>query len=69
MAVARAKIDPANLVGSAEIAKRLGVRRETVLLWRRRHDDFPAPVAELEQALVWNWPDIAAWSKRTGRPS
>jgi predicted DNA-binding transcriptional regulator AlpA len=62
-------IDPSQIVGSAEIAKRLGVRRETVLLWRRRHEDFPKPIAELEQALVWSWPDVEDWARATGRLS
>lgn len=64
---ARVQVDPEDLVGAAEIAKRLDVLRDTVHLWRRRHDDFPKPVAELEQALVWNWPDVEAWARATGR--
>lgn len=62
-----AKVDPAELVGAAEIATRLGVRRDTVHLWRRRDLGFPDPVAELEQAMVWHWPDIDAWARSTGR--
>lgn len=60
-------LDPEQLVGAAEIAQRLGVVRDTVHLWRRRHADFPAPVAELEQAMVWYWPDVEAWAKASGR--
>ena len=60
-------IEPSDLVGSAEIAERLGVVRETVLLWRRRHPDFPEPVVTLQQAHVWNWPDVESWAKATGR--
>ena len=56
-----------DLVGAAEVAQRLGVTHNTVLQWRRRHDGFPAPVAELAQALVWSWPDVAAWAESTGR--
>lgn len=61
------KIEPSDLVGSAEIADRLGVVRETVLLWRRRPLDFPEPVAKLQQAMVWHWPDVEAWARATGR--
>ena len=57
------KVDVAELVGAAEIAERLGVSLHTVHSWRRRHDDFPAPVAQLRQALVWAWPDVAAWAQ------
>lgn len=62
------KVDSDDLVGSAEIAKRLGVRRlQVVHDWRRRHADFPEPVAELSNVLVWNWPDIESWARHTGR--
>ena len=56
------------LVGAAEIAERLGVARPQVVHeWRRRHTDFPEPVARLRQALVWAWPDVEQWARRTGR--
>lgn len=61
------QLDPAQLVGAAEIAARLGVGRQMVHQWRQRHEDFPEPVARLEQALVWHWPDVEAWARRTGR--
>jgi hypothetical protein len=49
------------LVGAAEIAERLGVSAPQVVhVWRERYDDFPAPVAQLKQALVWYWPDVRA---------
>lgn len=56
-----------DLVGAAEIALRLDVERRTVHDWRRRHPDFPQPVAKLEQAMVWAWPDVERWAKNTGR--
>jgi predicted DNA-binding transcriptional regulator AlpA len=56
------------LVGAAEIADRLGLGRGSVVHdWRRRHPDFPAPVATLSMGLVWVWPDVEAWARRTGR--
>jgi hypothetical protein len=55
-------------VGAAEIAQRLGVARPNVIHdWRHRHADFPEPVAQLRQALVWSWPDVERWARRTGR--
>ena len=56
-----------DLVGAAEIADRLGVDARTIHQWRRRHEDFPEPVARLSQAMVWAWPDVAAWAQSTGR--
>lgn len=56
------------LVGAAEIAKRIGLREvRTVHLWARRHGDFPAPVAVLSAGKFWNWPDIERWLRATGR--
>lgn len=62
------RIDVDNLVGAAEIAERCGVKRPQVVHdWRRRYPDFPEPVAQLRQALVWNWPEVERWAKDTGR--
>ena len=58
------------LVGATEIAQRLGVSRpQVVYSWRRRSVGFPEPVAHLSIGLVWAWPDVKAWARRTGRLS
>ncbi|HXN60553.1 MAG TPA: hypothetical protein VN886_08880 [Acidimicrobiales bacterium] len=57
-----------DLVGAAEIAGRLGIKQATTVHgWRRRHKDFPQPVAVLRSGLVWAWPDVERWAKATGR--
>jgi hypothetical protein len=57
-----------DLVGAAEIAERLGgLDKSAVHQWRRRYADFPQPVTQLEQALVWSWPDVERWARATGR--
>lgn len=61
------KVDVDELVGAAEIADRLGFEPRTVHAWHSRHRDFPAPVAELTAALVWAWPDVEKWARKTGR--
>ncbi len=62
------KVDPADLVGAHEIAERLGLSFPTMVhTWRRRHPDFPEPVAELKAGLIWNWNDIRAWLDKTDR--
>jgi hypothetical protein len=64
----RKRVDVTDLVGAAEIASRLRVARpQAVHEWHRRHADFPQPVAQLRQALVWAWKDVERWAKRTGR--
>jgi len=62
------RVDAEQLVGAAEIARRLHVRRPQVVhTWRRRFPDFPEPVVRLDLGLVWYWPDVERWAKRTGR--
>ncbi len=57
------------IVGVAEIASRLDREVGTVHSWRRRFPDFPQPVAGLNMGLVWVWPDVEAWARKTGRLS
>lgn len=55
------------LVGTAEIAEKLQLAQpETVHSWRRRYEDFPAPIARLKVGMIWNWPDVRSWAKKTG---
>jgi predicted nucleic acid-binding protein len=50
-----------DLVSVAEIAVRAGRPINTVQSWRRRHADFPAPVAQLAAGPIWSWPTVQAW--------
>ena len=62
------KVDPADLVGAYEIAERMGLSFPNVVhTWRKRHQDFPQPVAELQAGLIWDWNDISQWLKATKR--
>lgn len=62
------RVDVDQLVGASEIIKRLGLKRTQVVhLWRRRHPDFPDPIASLDMGLVWHWPEVERWAKRSGR--
>lgn len=52
------------LVGTAEVAERLGVKPKSVGNWRRRPGTgFPDPLATVSGIAVWSWPDIEAWSE------
>jgi hypothetical protein len=51
----------AQLVSVTEIAARSGRSTNTVQSWRRRHSDFPVPVASLATGPVWTWPAVARW--------
>lgn len=62
------KVDVEDLVGTGEIAQRLGFERiQIVHDWASRHADFPKPITRLGNTHVWAWPDVEAWAKRTGR--
>jgi hypothetical protein len=62
------KIDIDQLVGTVEIAQRLGVARPQVVHdWRRRYPEFPAPIAVRSSVGLWYWPDIERWARATGR--
>jgi len=57
-----------DLVGATEIAHRLGVKRPQVVYdWTRRHADFSQPIARLATAMIWSWPDVQKWARKTGR--
>jgi predicted DNA-binding transcriptional regulator AlpA len=62
------KLDVDQLVGAVEIAERLRVSAPTVVHnWRDRYEDFPAPVVVRTRAILWYWPEIEAWARRTRR--
>ena len=59
------KVDVDDLVGAYEIAVRLGMARPQVIHeWRRRHPDFPEPVAALKTALIWDWNAVETWYQK-----
>lgn len=60
------KAEPCDPVGSDDIADRLGVKRQTVAMWRYR-SLLPAPKWTVSGRPCWNWPDVLAWAKETGR--
>ena len=54
--------------GIQEIANALDVSHSTVVNWRRRHADFPAPIATLSFGSIWDLPKVLAWAERKGLP-
>lgn len=54
----------AELVSMAEIARRVGVSRESVRLYvqgERGPGGFPWPIARLGKQKLWRWLDVAVW--------
>ncbi len=59
-----------DLVSVSEISARSGRPINTIQSWRRRHRDFPEPVAQLAAGPIWEWPTVAQWiSTRKGDQS
>jgi hypothetical protein len=54
-------------VGVLEIAERIGVQRQTVAVWRRRHPSFPEARWLISGLPAWDWTDIEPWLKATDR--
>jgi predicted nucleic acid-binding protein len=53
--------EAAELVSVSEIAGRARRPISTIQSWRRRHRDFPQPVASLAAGPVWRWPTVESW--------
>lgn len=66
-----AKIDPADLLNSREVAALIGVSSvQAVAVYRSRYEDFPVPIVEKHPCVLWARSDVAAWVKsRASRTS
>lgn len=53
-------------VGADDIADRLGVKRQTVAMWRYRKL-LPEPSWTVSGRPAWNWPNVQRWAKETNR--
>lgn len=54
------------LIGTAEIAKMLGISRQRVDQLSRTDPDFPKPLTS-GRYRVWQRDDILVWARGTGR--
>ncbi|NKY44281.1 N-6 DNA methylase [Nocardia cerradoensis] len=52
---------PVSKVSAAEISRLAGVTRATVSNWRRRHDDFPDPIAGNETRPLFDLHAVRKW--------
>lgn len=57
---------PVEPVGVVDIARRLGVRQQTVAMWRYR-GLLPDPRWSVSNQPAWDWQDIRRWAESTGR--
>src|SRR5512139_130347 len=56
-------------VTAADISRIAGVTRATVSNWRRRHDDFPAPVGGTDSSPLYDLAAVGAWLQARGQAS
>jgi hypothetical protein len=54
-------------VGTKQIAERLAVTRKAVDAWRMRGLGFPEPRWTVGSSPAWEWDDVEAWARETGR--
>jgi len=54
----------ADIVGISEIADRLGVKRQTVDMWRST-GQLPAPDYSVSNRPAWDWATVARWRAAT----
>lgn len=56
------KIDPTDLIDANDVAALLGLaHRQAVSTYRHRYPNFPEPVFERSQCVLWLKGDIARW--------
>ena len=61
-------VNPQNIVGAHEIAKRLGRAHSTIVhSWHRRLKNFPQPIVVLSAGKFWDWEEVKEWAKKTKR--
>lgn len=59
------KIDPKELIDTAEVAALIGLKNANgVSVYRKRFDDFPAAVVTKGRCVLWRRQDIEAWEAR-----
>ena len=61
-----ARVDVADLVSAAEIARRLSLTRERVRQLAAT-ETFPTPLGRIGRSHIWRWADVERWARRTGR--
>lgn len=61
-------LNPALLVGSADIGRKIGTSRRTPMGWFARYSDFPRPLTYINSDQpIWYWPEVERWIRSTNR--
>jgi len=54
-------VHPSDLAGIREIARHYDLSPQAIDYWKKRHDDFPEPVARLKATPVYLLSQVIAW--------
>ena len=61
-------VEVENLIDAQGIADRLGfAQRQTISVYARRYPDFPKPLGMWGRTRLWDWTEVEAWARQTGR--
>ena len=61
-------VDLDDLMDATDVANLIGVTNANVVgVYRRRYDDFPAPVIAKGRCVLWLRSDVEAWAREKGR--
>lgn len=61
-------IEVENLIDAQGIADRLGLaQRQTISSFVSRYPDFPKPLGMWGRTRLWDWTEVEAWARATGR--
>lgn len=55
------------LVGTTEVANRLGLTTERIRQIAALDPLFPAPVGQIGRQNIWSWEDVQKWAVAVGR--
>lgn len=65
------RVEPSDLVTSAEIARRLGRSRQSIqqlISGTRGEGDFPLPIAGVTaKTMLWSWQEVTGWFLKNGK--
>ena len=61
-------IAPEDLLDASEVAALIGLRNPRgVSVYRSRYQDFPLPVVDKGNCVLWRREDVERWARATGR--
>lgn len=61
-------VEVENLIDAQGIADRLGLsHRQAISVYMQRYPNFPQPLGMWGRTRLWDWLEVEAWARQTGR--